>query len=139
MITCTRKIHFDAAHRILDHESKCKYLHGHRYVVEATFTSYDLDDIGRVIDFGVIQSVLGKWIDENFDHNTILSKDDKKLGDLIESQTKQKVFYLDYHPTAENIARFLFDEICPKLFKKHSIRCSEIKVNETPNCHATIS
>lgn len=139
MINCTRKIHFDAAHRILNHESKCKYLHGHRYVVEATFTSKDLDDKGRVIDFGAIKEILGGWIDENFDHNTILSTKDKSLGDSIEGQTNQKVFYLNYHPTAENIARFLFEEVCPALFKGYEIKCVEIKVNETPNCHATIS
>ena len=139
MITCTRKIHFDAAHRIRDHESKCKYLHGHRYVVEATFTSKALDDKGRVIDFGVIKEVLGAWVDENFDHNAILSKADQELGDLIESQTQQKIFYLDYHPTAENIGKFLFEDICPVLFKDYEIVCTQIKINETPNCHAQIS
>ena len=139
MIKCTRKIHFDSAHRIPNHESKCKNLHGHRYVVEATFSCKELDDKGRVIDFGVIKDILGAWVDDNLDHNTILSVEDKVLGDLIESQTKQKVFYLNYHPTAENIARFLFEEVCPALFKDYDIKCVEIKVNETPNCHATIS
>lgn len=139
MISCTRKIQFDAAHRILNHESKCKNLHGHRYEVEATFTSLELDNIGRVIDFGVIKEILGGWIDENFDHNTILSVADKNLGDSIENATSQKVFYLKYHPTAENIARFLFEEVCPVLFKGQEIRCIEIKVNETPNCYAKIS
>ncbi len=43
MITCTRRIEFDAAHRILNHESKCKMLHGHRYAIEATFEAKNLD------------------------------------------------------------------------------------------------
>ena len=139
MIKVTRKIEFDAAHRILGHESKCKYVHGHRYKVEATFVGENLDQIGRVVDFSVIKKVLGGWIDENFDHNTILSVEDKKLGDLIESETGQNIYYLDYHPTAENIARYLFEEICPKIFKDHEVKCVEIIVNETPNCHAKIS
>ena len=138
MIKCTRKIEFDAAHRILDHESKCKYMHGHRYVVEATFTADDLDNLGRIVDFGVIKELLGGWIDENFDHNTILSTADKKLGDFIEEQTGQKVYYFDYHPTAENIARYLFEEVCPKIFADREVRCVEIKVHETPNCYAKI-
>ncbi len=138
MIVCTRKIEFDAAHRIQNHESKCKMLHGHRYIVEASFTAQKLDDIGRIIDFGVIKEILGAWIDDNFDHNTILSKDDQALGAQIEVATGQKIFYLDYHPTAENIARFLFEEICPKLFKDKAICCTEIKVYETPNCYAKI-
>ena len=35
--TCTRRIEFDAAHRVMEHESKCRHLHGHRYAIEATF------------------------------------------------------------------------------------------------------
>ena len=138
MITCTRRIEFDAAHRILNHESKCKMLHGHRYVLEATFTANELDNLGRVIDFGVIREVLGTWIDDNFDHNTILSIKDKKLGDKICEETEQNIFYLDENPTAENIAKFLFEEICPKLFADKHVKCVSIKLYETPNCHAEI-
>ena len=139
MIKVTRKIEFDAAHRILGHESKCKYVHGHRYVVDATFTAEDLDDIGRIVDFSVIKKVLGGWIDEYFDHNAILSFADKDLGDAIEERTGQKIYYLDYHPTAENIARYLFEEVCPKIFKDYPVKCIELTVHETPNCHAKIS
>ena len=135
MITCTRRIEFDAAHRILNHESKCKMLHGHRYALEATFVAKELDDLGRVIDFGVVREVLGAWIDENFDHNTILSKEDKKLGEKITSETGQKIFYLDKNPTAENIAEFLLKEICPQLFAKKQVKCVKIKLFETPNCY----
>jgi 6-pyruvoyltetrahydropterin/6-carboxytetrahydropterin synthase len=138
MITCTRRIEFDAAHRILNHESKCKMLHGHRYVLEATFTALELDNLGRVIDFGVIREVLGTWIDDNFDHNTILSIKDKKLGDKICEETEQKIFYLDENPTAENIAKFLFEEICPKLFADKHVKCTSLKLYETPNCHVNI-
>lgn len=138
MIICTRKIEFDAAHRIRDHESKCKMLHGHRYCLEASFTALELDDLGRVIDFGEIKEVLGRWIDENFDHNTILSTADKELGDKIAAITGQKIFYLNCHPTAENIAKFLHEEVCPKLFAGKNIKCVEIKLHETPNCYAKI-
>ena len=138
MITCTRRLEFDAAHRILNHESKCKMLHGHRYVVEASFEAKKLDDLGRVIDFGVIREVLGAWIEDNFDHNTILCKKDKKLGDQIALATGQKIFYLDENPTAENIAKFLLTEICPKLFAKKHVKCVAIKLYETPNCYVEV-
>ncbi len=138
MITCTRRIEFDAAHRILKHESKCKMLHGHRYAVEATFVANHLDDLGRVIDFGEIKEVLGKWIDDNFDHNTILSIKDKALGDEIEKQTGQKIFYLDENPTAENIAKFLHEKICPQLFANKNVQCKKIRIYETPNCYVVV-
>ena len=72
MMICTRKLEFDSAHRVMEHESKCKMLHGHRYVVEASFAAKELDEIGRIIDFGLIREILGKWIDDNLDHNAIL-------------------------------------------------------------------
>ncbi len=138
MITCTRKIEFDAAHRIIKHESKCKMLHGHRYSLEATFTSKELDNLGRVIDFGVIKEVLGSWIDDNLDHNTILSVKDKILGDSITAQTNQKIYYILENPTAENIAKHIFEEICPKLFADKDVKCVAIRLYETPNCYSDV-
>jgi len=138
MITCTRRIEFDAAHRIINHESKCKMLHGHRYALEATFVADDLDNLGRVIDFGVIREVLGGWIDDNFDHNTILSIKDKKLGEKIAEVTEQKIYYIKENPTAENIANYIFSEICPKLFADKNVKCVAIKLYETPNCYTNV-
>lgn len=138
MITCTRKIEFDAAHRIIKHESKCKMLHGHRYSLEATFAAKELDNLGRVIDFGVIKEVLGSWIDDNLDHNTILSIQDKILGESITQQTNQKIYYIDENPTAENIAKHIFEEICPKLFADKNVKCVAIRLFETPNCYSDV-
>lgn len=139
MITCTRRIEFDAAHRIMKHESKCKMLHGHRYALEATFAARELDDLGRVIDFGVIREVLGAWIDDNLDHNTILSIKDKKLGENIAAETGQKIYYITENPTAENIAKYIFEEICPKLFADKNVQCVGIKLYETPNCYTNVA
>ena len=138
MITCTRRLEFDAAHRIINHESKCKMLHGHRYVLEVTFTAKKLDDLGRVIDFGSVREVLGSWIDEHLDHNTILSIEDKKLGEKIASETGQKIYYLDENPTAENIASHLLEKICPRLFAQKDVKCVAIRLYETPNCYVDV-
>lgn len=138
MISCTRRIEFDAAHRVLEHESKCKLLHGHRYVIEITFIDENLDKLGRVIDFGTVKDILGKWIDDNWDHNTIFNIRDKKLGDFIEATTGQQIYYLDENPTAENMAKHLFYDIVPKLFADFSSKVQSIKIFETPNCSAFI-
>jgi 6-pyruvoyltetrahydropterin/6-carboxytetrahydropterin synthase len=136
MITCTRKIEFDAAHRVMEHKSQCKMLHGHRYVIEATFSSENLDKLGMVIDFGVIKEILGGWVEKNWDHNTILNIADKVLGEEISKLTGQKIYYLQGNPTAEVMARYLLEEICPKLFLDKNIVCQKIKLFETPNCYA---
>ena len=135
-ITCTRRLEFDAAHRVVRHESKCKMLHGHRYVVEATFAAEQLDELGRVIDFGIIKERLGVWLDEHWDHNTILNQADKILGEQIAATTAQAIYYLDANPTAEIMAEYLLREICPTLFADSGITCTRIRLYETPNCYA---
>lgn len=136
MITCTRRIEFDAGHRVMEHESKCRHLHGHRYGVEATFAAHDLDLLGRVIDFGAVREMLGSWIDAHWDHATILSDKDRELGEAIAAKTGQTVFYLPANPTAENMAHYLFAEVCPGLFADSGARCVRIRLYETPNCYA---
>ncbi len=136
MITCTRRIEFDAAHRVMKHNSKCKMLHGHRYALEATFSADHLDELGMVIDFGIIKDILGDWVDNNWDHNTILNSKDRALGEQITQVTGQKIYYLNCNPTAEEMASYLLKEICPKLFAKYKITCTQIKLFETPNCYA---
>lgn len=138
MITCTRRLEFDAAHRIINHESKCKMLHGHRYSMEVTFLANDLDNLGRVIDFGEVKELLGAWIDEHLDHNTILSIKDKNLGDDITKTTGQKIYYINENPTAENIAQHILLDICPKIFARKNVECIAIKLYETPNCYVEV-
>lgn len=138
MFTCTRILEFDAAHRVIGHSGACKMLHGHRYKLELTFASRELDNLGMVIDFGEIKNKLNTWIKEHWDHNIILNKKDKDLGDFIENYTGQKVYYLDNNPTAENIAAYLLMTICPQIFQSNKFMFHKIKLYETPNCFATI-
>lgn len=136
--SCTRRLEFDAAHRVMEHESKCRHLHGHRYALEATFTAKNLDSLGRVVDFGVVKELLGGWIDAHWDHTTILFEKDQKLGSAIDAITGQKIFYLPANPTAENMAEYIFRTVCPALFKGLSIQCICIRLYETPNCYAEV-
>ena len=138
-ITCTRSIAFDAAHRVMGHEGKCKHLHGHRYTLEATFAARALDTVGRVVDFAIIKELLGTWIDEHWDHTTILFDQDKPLGKAISAITGQKIFYLPANPTAENMAEYLFSQICPELFASMPIECVRVRLYETPNCYAELN
>ena len=138
MLTASRKIHFDTAHRVMGHENKCRYLHGHRFVLEVSFAANDVDSVGRIIDFGVIKEILGKWVEDNWDHNVVLAKADLDLGEKISSITDQKIFYLDNNPTAENLAEYLMSEVCPKLFAKYNVICTKIKLYETPNCFVEV-
>ena len=91
MITVTRRLEWDAMHRIPLHESKCRAFHGHRYAAEITCTAPQLDDLGRVVDFGVIKQLVGSWIDDHWDHTAILMEGDEEAGPLAEANAKEIV------------------------------------------------
>ncbi len=138
MVECTRRIEFDAAHRVVGHKNKCKYLHGHRYILEITATTSKLDEIGMVADFALLKTIMKEWIDNNFDHNVILNISDKNLGEYIAKCTGQSVYYLDSNPTAENIALHLLEDVIPLLFAQSLFQILRIKLYETPNCYVEV-
>ena len=138
MVECTRRIEFDAAHRVVGHKNKCKYLHGHRYILEITATASKLDEIGMVADFALLKTIMKEWIDNNFDHNVILNISDKNLGEYIAKCTGQSVYYLDSNPTAENIALHLLEDVIPLLFAQSLFQILRIKLYETPNCYVEV-
>ena len=138
MVECTRRIEFDAGHRVIGHQHKCKYLHGHRYALEITAGAPELNEMGMVVDFGKLKEIMKGWIDKNFDHNIILHQDDKELGELIARHTGQDVYYLKSNPTAENIALHLKTDIIPKLFTKNSFGIIKLKLYETPNAFVEV-
>lgn len=132
MRLCTRKLEFDSAHRVMRHESKCRHLHGHRYVVELTVAAKELDDLGRVIDFSCIKNVVGAWIDEHWDHGTLLNYADTELLALCK-KNDWKWYGFDCNPTAENIAAELFYK-ADTLLEEYGVQVHHVRVYETPNC-----
>lgn len=136
MISCTRVLEFDAAHRVVNHESKCATLHGHRYKCEFTAQG-DLDGIGRVIDFSVLKAKIGTWLDEHWDHTTIVFFDDKETIQALMSMPRYKEPYVTaWNPTAENMADFLLNTLCPSLLGGSGVVVTKVRVYETPNCYA---
>ncbi len=138
MIRCTKKFIFDAAHRIVGHEGKCKFLHGHRYECEVTFASKTLNEMGMVIDFGHIKEKLGTWIDDNLDHNLILAKNDIALIKQLKEGIDQSLYLMDNIPTAENIALHILNDICPKLFADEKAFCERIRLYESPTSYVEV-
>lgn len=140
MISITRRLEFDAGHRVMNHESKCATLHGHRYVVEAFAVAPELDSLGRVIDFSVLKEKLGTWLDEQWDHNMIIFHEDKEvLAALGVLPRKKDPWIAPFNPTAENMASYLLNDVCPDLFANTQIKIIKIRIHETPNCYAEAS
>ena len=135
MITCSRRIEWDAMHRIPLHESKCKAFHGH-HAAEITWVADGLDSLGRVIDFSVIKNRVGSWIDEKWDHTAILMRGDPDpaVQALAQSNAShgRPVYWFDAHPTAENIAQEL-GIVAQRLLADTGVTVIKIRLWETPN------
>lgn len=107
MYTVTSAIHFCYGHRLLNHQGRCRHLHGHNAKVEITLSSETLDQHGMVRDFEDIKAIVQEWIDEHLDHKMILSKDDPMVSAL--QSMNEACTVIDRDPTAEVIAKLVFD------------------------------
>lgn len=140
-VTCTRRLEFDAAHRVPRHESKCRTLHGHRYVVEITAQADHggLDACGRVIDFGVLKERVGGWLDREWDHTTLVDgTQDAALADFLDAQGYPKrVVRLDGPPTAEVMAQVILHR-ADTLLAGSGVSVVKVRLYETPNCYAEV-
>ncbi len=139
MLSVTRRLEWDAIHRIPGHEGPCAAWHGHRYAAEVTCVGEGLDDKGRIIDFGCIKEVLGGWLDDRWDHTAILMRDDPdQTAEAIAAANASRgrpVYWLDGPPTAENIASELA-RVAQELLGPFSIEVIRLRLWETPNCSA---
>lgn len=106
---------FDAAHCLRDYEGSCKRLHGHTYRVRAAFRFQSLENSGLAFDFRQAKKLLKA---------TLAYLDHQYINELREFSIQ--------NPTAENIAKFVFDRI-----KADNPRIYSVSVWETPTSCAT--
>ena len=137
-ITATKVLEFDAAHRLLNHESKCANLHGHRYRAEITVWANSLDEVGRVIDFGCVKELVGGWIDKNLDHACIVNFADSALIEFLQTNNQRKYVMKFGEPSAENMARDLL-EVANALLAPKGVNVHKIRLYETPSCFVDCS
>ncbi len=130
MFRVTRQIDFCYGHRLLNYDGKCKYLHGHNGRAIIAIEAPKLDDRGMVLDFSDIKRVVSQWIDDNFDHRMLLHREDPAVPILREMG--EPLYLFDENPTAENIAKHIFDFTLSQGFP-----IVEAHLWETPNCYAT--
>jgi 6-pyruvoyltetrahydropterin/6-carboxytetrahydropterin synthase len=130
MYLVTREIHFCYGHRLLDYSGKCRHLHGHNGRAVISLAATQLDDLGMVMDFSHIKRVVSAWIDENLDHKMILNRKDPILP-LLQKQG-EPVFLLDANPTAESIARLIYD-----FTRAQGFPVVQVQLWETDDSYAT--
>ncbi len=129
MFQVSREIRFCYGHRLLNYDGKCRHLHGHNGRAIIKLEAPDLDPLGMVVDFSQIKRVVGGWIDDKLDHRMILHKDDPALPFL--KQQGEPVFLIDVNPTAENLAKLIFEYAASQGFP-----VVEVLLWETEDSHA---
>jgi 6-pyruvoyltetrahydropterin/6-carboxytetrahydropterin synthase len=107
MFRVTQQIDFCYGHRLLNYEGKCKFLHGHNGRAVISLEGEKLDERGMLVDFTDIKRTLRGWIDGALDHRMILHRDDPLLPLL--KGLNEPVYVIPHNPTAENIARLIFE------------------------------
>ena len=130
MFRVTREIDFCYGHRLLDYAGKCRYLHGHNGRAVIAIEAPSLDHRGMVLDFSDIKRVVSNWIDENLDHRMILHRNDPAREAL--EKLGEPMYLIDTNPTAENIAKLIFDYT-----RGQGFPVVEVHLWETPRCFAT--
>jgi 6-pyruvoyltetrahydropterin/6-carboxytetrahydropterin synthase len=123
MFHVSREIRFCYGHRLLNYDGKCRHLHGHNGRAIITLAAPSLDGLGMVVDFSHIKRVVGGWIDSQLDHRMLLHRDDPAVPFL--KQQNEPIFLLDVNPTAESIARLIYDYTASQGFPVVEVRLWE--------------
>ena len=123
---------FDSAHFLSGYEGKCGNIHGHRWKVvlsvEASSLKEDRQQRGMCVDFSTLKEML-KGILERYDHTLLVEKaslKEKTMEALLEEGFS--VVELEFRPTAENFARYFYEQI-----KAKGYQVAMVQVYETPN------
>ena len=132
MYCVTKRIEFCYGHRLLDYDGVCKHPHGHNGIAEIEIRTDALDRRNMVTDFNDIKRVVKTWIDRELDHKMILRQDDPLVGVL--RSLGEPMYVVDSNPTAERIARLIFD-----VSREQGLPVSRVTVWETPTSWATYS
>ena len=106
------EFYFAAAHRLPRYDGPCFRMHGHNYQFFVTVEGEVDPRSGMITDFGELKRIVGELVLAKVDHRT--------LNDTLEN------------PTAENIARWIWETLAP-----HLAGLAEVRLFEVPGCCVT--
>lgn len=111
---------FAAGHALRNYRGKCENVHGHNYRCQVTVEGAELDSVGLLVDFVELKRVVHGVLDR-LDHTWL---NDFPPFDVL-------------NPSAENIAKYIYDEVFDGLKAKTGIRVGSIRLWETDTSLAT--
>jgi 6-pyruvoyltetrahydropterin/6-carboxytetrahydropterin synthase len=144
-VLSTRTLEFDAGHRIPDHRSQCRNLHGHRYVLEVTLRGDLVDtegapDRGMVMDFADVKALAMEHLVGKWDHAFLVYARDEVVRSFLEQMADHKTVVSDRIPTVANLAASAFDIRANVSDAPYGVnlRLERVRLYETPNCWADV-
>ncbi len=159
-VSVTKEFRWEAAHRLMGFEGeiypgKCRHNHGHSYRAEITVERPNLlddesaptpknrlDKFGFVMDFDLLGS-LKEWIDEHWDHSTLVHPNDVDLRNFLKAQdNKMFVMPEGFSTSAESLCMFLLQKSSGLLKEsdyEEPFRVCKVKIWETAKCSAEVT
>lgn len=126
----TKRLDFCYGHRLVDHDGVCRHLHGHNAMVEIDIQATALDHRNMVVDFSDVKRLVKAWIDRELDHRMILRRDDPMVA-ILQAEG-EPLYLLDSNPTAERLAKLIYDET-----RTLGFNVAAVRFWETPASAAT--
>ena len=136
----TRRLEFDAGHRIPNHASQCRHLHGHRYAIEITLSGEIIRtegaaEEGMVMDFSDVKRIANDVLVSQWDHGFLVHRGDRDVVAFLATLPGHKTVVLPVVPTAENLAAEAF-RILDAAYRDtygNQLRLQRVRLYETPN------
>jgi 6-pyruvoyltetrahydropterin/6-carboxytetrahydropterin synthase len=88
------------------------------------------------LDFADLKARTKGWIDENWDHSFLVYEQDQNAILALEAVRPMRLFKMPYNPTAENMAKFLLEEVCPTILADTGARATAVRIWETDESYA---
>ena len=130
MFRVSQELRFCYGHRLLGHPGKCARLHGHNARVFVVLRGERVDANGMVIDFDTVEQRARRYLDEALDHRMLLQKGDPACAAL--AGIGEPFVTLDVAPTAENLAKLIYDQLV-----RFGLPVDEVRLEEQPGSVAS--
>ena len=133
MYIVTKEIKWEYAHRLRKgYIGNCSSIHGHQGRALITYKSKKLNNVDMVVDFKLINERIKSWINENWDHATLIYCKDKELIDFCKKQ-KSRHYIMPENATAEQMSKILYN-VCKQKIKEVDIESVTVYETDTSSC-----
>lgn len=127
---------FETAHRLSSAGApiKCQSIHGHSWWATVYIEGESVDEMGMLVEFGAFKRAWRGFLDDQLDHHLVVAKGDVVAAAIRSVQPEARILELDFDPSTENLARFLYDKACQILSSLPTapgVRVREVHIQET--------